>query len=301
MHPPSYKPAPVPLEDNKRVQFLRSLAILDTKPDISFDRIAEAASTIMHSPIALISFLDSDRQWIKSKVGMDASEIIRDDSFCSHVIGNHGDGVFLVCDTLQDERFKYHNMVIGKPNIRFYAAVPLVVDGGQGFNHKIGTLCIFDFKPRNLDDYHHVMMETLAQLVVTEINMLRGWQSVHYTQFMQEINAHSSQSYVKNQLIERIQHCNGGPPSLAEVESTWKATLTSLNILPYLPIPSNLTTRDSPAASSISSSAPCSPFDSDADEDLWPSSSDNFDSGKGDISWWSCDGTPPPSSGMNCS
>ena len=159
--------------DSERVSFLRSLNILDTAPDAAFDRITEAASTITHSPIALVSLVDSDRQWFKSKVGLNVSETRREVAFCSHAIAQCDSKIFVVNDALQDERFKKNHLVVGAPNIRFYAGVPLIVDAGNGCQYKIGTLCVIDKKPRLLLDHHHLVMTTLARLVVTEIDKLR--------------------------------------------------------------------------------------------------------------------------------
>ena len=180
-----HKPAPVLANDSERVAFLRSLNILDTEAASAFDRITEAASTITHSPIALVSLVDSDRQWFKSKVGLSVSETSRDLAFCSHVIAENDCGMFVVSDALEDERFKYSALVLGGPRIRFYAGVPLVVSDANGRAHKIGTLCIIDRTPRQVEDYHRVVMQTLAELVVSEIDKLRpthhspsGWNLV---------------------------------------------------------------------------------------------------------------------------
>jgi hypothetical protein len=168
-----HRPAPIPTNDVQRVAFLHSLNILDTQAEKAFDRITEAASTITHSPIALVSLVDSDRQWFKSRVGLDVSETSRDLAFCAHVIAQRGNGMFVVNDALEDERFKYSDLVLGEPRIRFYAAVPLVVHDGQGIEYKIGTLCIIDRETRGLEDYHCVVMQKLAELVVSEISKLR--------------------------------------------------------------------------------------------------------------------------------
>ena len=176
-----HKPAPKPANDQDRVAFLRSLNILDTQADIAFDRITEAASTIMHAPIALVSLVDDDRQWFKSKVGLDVSETHRDLAFCAHVVAQCGSGMFVVNDALEDERFKYSDLVLGEPRIRFYAAVPLVVDAGRGIKHKIGTLCIIDRTPRTLEDYHCVVLKTLGELTVSEIDKLRNCASPQQT------------------------------------------------------------------------------------------------------------------------
>ncbi len=173
-----HKPAAVPLGDDARVRFLKSLNILDTEKDVSFDRITEAASTITHSPIALVSLVDGNRQWFKSKVGLDVSETSRDLAFCAHAIAQADGKIFVVSDALEDERFKYSDLVLGAPYIRFYAGAPLVMSGEDGFQYKIGTLCVIDQKPRNLEGHEYAVMETLAKLVVTEIDKHRGLSNI---------------------------------------------------------------------------------------------------------------------------
>jgi two-component system NtrC family sensor kinase len=175
---PLHKPAPILPGDDIRVRFLQSLNLLDTENELSFDCITEAASTITHSPIALVSLVDGDRQWFKSKVGLDVSETSRDLAFCAHVIAQSDDKLFIVPDALEDERFKYSDLVLGGPHIRFYAGTPLIVEGGDGCKYKIGTLCVIDQKPRNLESHLYAVMETLAKLVVTEIDKQRGLSSI---------------------------------------------------------------------------------------------------------------------------
>ena len=172
MHP-LHKPGPILSDDGERVDFLRSLRILDTQSDSRFDRITEAASTITHSPIVLVSLVDGDRQWFKSKVGLDASETSRDLAFCSHVVAAPDSEIFVVCDALEDERFKYSDLVLGEPFIRFYAGAPLIVPADNGQEYKIGTLCLIDRNPRVLEHHHYPVMQSLAQLVVAEVERLR--------------------------------------------------------------------------------------------------------------------------------
>ena len=155
--------------DRERVAFLRSLNILDTGSDPAFDCITETASTITHAPIALVSLVDADRQWFKSKVGLDVSETHRDLAFCSHAVAQSGGDMFVVSDALQDERFKHNALVLGEPRIRFYAGVPLKLEARDGSQHKIGTLCVIDRTPRQLQDHHRVVLEALARQVVSQI------------------------------------------------------------------------------------------------------------------------------------
>jgi hypothetical protein len=272
-----HKPAHVLPGDQRRVDFLRSLNILDTQQDIAFDRITEAASTITHSPIALVSLVDGHRQWFKSKVGLDASETSRDLAFCSHVIAQSDDNLFVVCDALEDERFKYSDLVLGGPHIRFYAGAPLIVRGDDGCRYKIGTLCIIDRIPRHLEDYHFPVMESLAQLVVAEIDKLQGRPSEMedvYADFTTKLNFHAPHDDSYSLPTERAPYHDCEPPSLADAEAIWKAILAAHQTGPF----QSLQSICSPCSASVGDS-PRSPLFWDADEDLWRSSSDAEEDG----------------------
>ena len=117
-------------------------------------------------PIALVSLVDENRQWFKSRVGVDARETRRDISFCGHAI--LGDGPFIIDDTLQDERFADNPLVTGEPGIRFYAGMPLRYLNGA----KLGTLCIIDREPRSLDDEELTMFRDLADIAESEISAI---------------------------------------------------------------------------------------------------------------------------------
>jgi hypothetical protein len=203
---------------------------------------------------------------------MDVCETSRDLSFCSHVIAQSHNGMLVVCDAREDERFMYHDLVRGEPNIRFYAAIPLVVDGGSGCKYKIGTLCIVDFKPRNLEEHHQAVMEALAQLVVIEINKLRGLHNAHNTQFMHMGNNDSLHSHDGSQPSQPAHDCNGDHPSLADIEASWKAIIVGHEIEPFPASRTNLAEFTSSQASSAAASGLSSSFDSDADEELGLSS-----------------------------
>ena len=106
-------------------------------------------------------------------VGLDASEASRDSAFCSRVVAEPGSEIFVVCDAAEDERFKYSDLVLGEPFIRFYAGAPLIVPADNGKEYKIGSLCVIDRKPRELERYYYPVMQSLAQLVVAEVDRLR--------------------------------------------------------------------------------------------------------------------------------
>jgi GAF domain-containing protein len=120
----------LPLDECERLDALRALGILDTEGEERFDRITRLAKRLFGVPIALISLVDQDRQWFKSRQGLDASETSREISFCGHAILK--DSALVVSDTLNDERFHDNPLVTSEPSIRFYAGQPLRAPGGSG-------------------------------------------------------------------------------------------------------------------------------------------------------------------------
>jgi diguanylate cyclase (GGDEF)-like protein len=153
----------MPGNEQQRLATLRALDILDTDPEERFDRLTRLAKRVFDVPIALVSLVDEDRQWFKSRVGMDACETRRDISICGHAI--LGEGPLIVDDTWQDDRFADNPMVTGEPGIRFYAGIPLRYLNGA----KLGTLCIIDRKPRTLDDEDLAMLRDLAEMAEGEL------------------------------------------------------------------------------------------------------------------------------------
>lgn len=150
----------VPQDEVMRVNHLHSLNILDTDSDLDFDRLTEFVASIFCVPIALISIVDSERQWFKSKVGLEARETSRDISFCGHAILN--DEVFIVENALLDDRFSDNPLVVDEPSIRFYAGAPLKTSKG----YKIGTLCIIDTQPREFRKQDIEILEKVASDIV---------------------------------------------------------------------------------------------------------------------------------------
>ena len=153
----------LPKNEIYRIQKLQSYNILDTPPESMFDDLTKMASHIMKMPIALISLVDSDRQWFKSKVGLDVDQTTRDISFCQHTILDSK--IFEVEDASKDERFSENPLVTGYPEIRFYAGVPL--EDNEGYN--LGTLCVIDREPRRLDNEQRDMLRTLGRTVFRQI------------------------------------------------------------------------------------------------------------------------------------
>ena len=137
------KAVPTP-DEAKRIEKLRGYNILDTLGN-KLDDLAEVASIICETPIALVSLVDSDRQWFKARIGLEAEQTARDVSFCGHAIQD--DKLFHIADSHLDERF-IGNPLVSDAKVRFYAGAPLITPTGE----KVGTLCVIDHEPRNLTD-----------------------------------------------------------------------------------------------------------------------------------------------------
>lgn len=156
----------LPPDEMQRIAALRDLCLLDTEPEERFDRITRLAAQLFHVPIALISLVDSQRQWFKSAVGLRISETGREVSFCAHAILSAEP--LVVEDATCDVRFADSPLVIGEPHVRFYAGHPLSsVDG-----RRIGTLCIIDRKPRRLQPHEISLLRDLAAMAADELNQM---------------------------------------------------------------------------------------------------------------------------------
>lgn len=163
-----YQPAPVPADDATRVAELREYAILDTPPEQAFDDLTALASAIAGTPIALISLVDSGRQWFKSRIGLDGAETPREVSFCAHAILESRP--LVVEDARLDPRFAGNPDVVGGVGVRFYAGTPLESPAG----HRLGTLCVIDRKPRTLSAKDEEALRIVARQVMVQLELRKA-------------------------------------------------------------------------------------------------------------------------------
>jgi len=162
--------APIPPNEQTRLEALRSYGILDTDPEEEFDALTRLAAYLCGTPIALISLVDATRQWFKSKVGLELAETPRDVSFCAHTILQSEP--LVVPDAQKDPRFSQNPLVTSNPNIRFYAGMPLQSEKGLG----LGSLCVIDKTPRQLAPEQIQGLEVLGRAVVTHLQLRRTLQ-----------------------------------------------------------------------------------------------------------------------------
>ncbi len=159
--------ARLPGDEEERLAALREFKVLDSEPEEAFDAATRLAALICQTPKALITFVDADRQWFKSRLGFDERETSRDVSFCAHAILQPGP--LVVRDTQTDDRFRDNPFVLSSPYIRFYAGAPLTTAEG----HKLGTLCVLDTVPRVLFADQVAALELLSTQVMALLNMRR--------------------------------------------------------------------------------------------------------------------------------
>ena len=160
MHPP------VSVNEAERLAELLGYAILDSEAEQAYDDITLLASQICETPIALVSLVDRERQWFKSRVGLDATETHRDLAFCAHAITTPTE-LFVVDDASADLRFSGNPLVTDDPNIRFYAGAPLTTSSGNA----MGTLCVIDRVPRELESGQLDSLRALARMVVAQLEL----------------------------------------------------------------------------------------------------------------------------------
>ena len=152
--------------EDQWLEKVRQFLQLNTEADRELQNIVNLAAEIAETPVALITILDENKQWFKAKRGVSMDSTPRQISFCTHAIEE--EGMMIVPDTMQDERFVSNPLVTGEHKIRFYAGAPLTTLGG----HKVGTLCILDQKPRQLTEKQQMMLEILSQQAINKLELL---------------------------------------------------------------------------------------------------------------------------------
>jgi GAF domain-containing protein len=156
-----------PSNEQERLAALRGYEILDTEPEAGFDDLTLLASYVCQTPVALISLVDADRQWFKSRVGMSFTETSRDIAFCASAILQPD--VFIVPDAREDERFAQNPLVVSEPKVRFYAGATLTTNG-----HALGTLCVVDRVPRELSPEQVEALKALSRQVLAQLELRRN-------------------------------------------------------------------------------------------------------------------------------
>jgi anti-sigma regulatory factor (Ser/Thr protein kinase) len=161
------------LSEKARLQALRRYKILDTDPEKAFDDLTILASHVCETPVALITLIDSDRQWFKSKVGVSVDETPREISFCAIAIRQ--ENLFIVPDATKDPRFSSNPFVVSDPKIRFYAGAPFTSSDG----HRLGTLCVVDMVPRQLTPSQENALLALSRQVQAQFELRKNLFDLH--------------------------------------------------------------------------------------------------------------------------
>jgi signal transduction histidine kinase len=223
---------PIPKNEEERLESLRSYHILDTAEEQDFDELAMLASAICQTPIALISLIDDNRQWFKSRKGTNVKETPREISFCAHTIATASD-ILIVNDTTKDERFYNNPLVTGETKVTFYAGVPLVNEDG----YSLGTLCVIDQQAKELTEEQVMALKVLAKQVIVKLELKRkllaleqkNQELVEVNTFIQKF-ATTAAHDIKNPLSSMMLTSQALQIKLAKLEDEGCMRLINLNI-----------------------------------------------------------------------
>ncbi len=186
------KEPPLPSDEESRLADLASYEVLDTEPEEGFDALVRLASFVTQRPVALVSFVDSDRQWFKARVGLETSQTPRDVSFCGHAI--LGDGLFVVTDAAKHPDFCDNPLVLGEPKVVFYAGAPLRSENG----HRLGTLCVIDHKPGELSYEQAQALKDVATQVVALLEMRKQGRVLRDANRELQTQCHARSHFISN-------------------------------------------------------------------------------------------------------
>ncbi|WP_372656016.1 PAS domain-containing protein, partial [Halobacteriovorax sp.] len=196
------KKAPIPSNEKERLAALEKYQLLDTEVEDLFDDITRIAAGICETKIALISLIDSDRQWFKSSFGLGAKETPRDISYCGHAIMS--DEIFIVEDAKEDDRFCDNPLLLGEPRVRFYAGAPLITPDGL----RIGTLCVIDHEPKKLSENQILSLKALSNNIISL-----------FTQRLINIELHTTKERLQE--VESMSSTGGWELNLETSEVIW--------------------------------------------------------------------------------
>jgi len=186
--------APSTSSETARVAALNRYAILDSEPEQSFDDLVILAAHICQTPMAMLSLVDDHRQWFKSKFGVEVRQTPRDISICAHTIQQND--LFVVPDTLQDARFRENPLVTGELHIRFYAGAPLVNEDGFA----LGTLCVVDRQPRQLDPEQKEAISALGRLALRQMELRMNLQLLK-----EALNDRTKEEHARELELKRLE------------------------------------------------------------------------------------------------
>src|SRR5215203_4778320 len=189
---------PVPENEISRLKALQEYKVMDTLPEQAYDNFTRLAALICNTPIALITLLDEERQWFKSRIGLERSEIPREDAICNHTI-IMPDDILIVNDATQDARFVSNPLVVLEPNIRFYAGVPLVTSSGEA----LGTICVMDDKPRDVTQEQLDALQVLSREVMGQFELRRSIATLERSVLKQEQYIDQLQEYQRE--LEKVR------------------------------------------------------------------------------------------------